>query len=104
MTTLLHCLGFACLLSSCYGALLLPNRNEQRPLIDGGSSYSQDFHTQRSLKIQQNETICDAGSAQWTGHVPLGKGRNMFYCAPLTVFPTGVNILTYDGKGTLRVS
>ena len=29
--------------------------------------------------IKQNDTLCDAGAPQWTGTVPLGRGRDMFF-------------------------
>jgi hypothetical protein len=85
-----HWLGIgASLLSSCYGALISQTGGgDQRLLVHEASSYPQDFFTKRQLKIQQNGSICDAGVRQWSGHVPLGKGRNMFYCMPLTDFDT----------------
>lgn len=81
MASLVRCLAAgSCFLASCYGSLILPRGNGQTPLVREASSRSHDVYAARQLKIEQNETICDAGSRQWTGHVPLGKGRNMFYC------------------------
>lgn len=37
-----------------------------------------------SGKRQQNDTLCDAGSAQWTGIIPIDDQRNMFYCTKVT--------------------
>lgn len=31
-------------------------------------------------RTQQNDSLCDAGSAQWTGSIRVGKDRNLFYC------------------------
>ncbi|OIW32743.1 carboxypeptidase Y [Coniochaeta ligniaria NRRL 30616] len=81
----------SCLPASCYGSLILSRDNGQTPLVRE-STYSQDLSS-------RNETVCDAGSRQWTGHVPLGKGRNMFYWyfeslvrpeeAPLVIWTNG---------------
>lgn len=30
--------------------------------------------------IKQDESICDAGSAQWTGLIPVGDDRKLFFC------------------------
>jgi hypothetical protein len=38
------------------------------------------FDTPSRMRVRQNDTLCDAGSAQWTGQIPLGTGREMFYC------------------------
>lgn len=36
---------------------------------------------------RQNDSLCDAGAAQWTGTVALGEGRDMFFCASLDFEP-----------------
>lgn len=43
---------------------------------------SKDSFNQRL--IEQNDTICDAGSRQWTGFVPLDDQRDMFFCGWLS--------------------
>ncbi|KAF2665465.1 carboxypeptidase Y [Microthyrium microscopicum] len=35
--------------------------------------------SQSNRVMEQNDTICDAGSKQWSGTVNLGKGRDMFF-------------------------
>lgn len=79
----------SCVLTTCYGTLILPRGDTQKPLVHDTGIFSQQYTSQAlPLKTQQNDTICDAGSSQWTGHVPLGKGRNMFYCMVSIAFIT----------------
>lgn len=33
----------------------------------------------------QNDTICDAGTLQWTGRLPVSKDREMFFCEVIRV-------------------
>ncbi|KAB5576257.1 carboxypeptidase Y [Coniochaeta sp. 2T2.1] len=76
------------------------NNDDLRSLSsDRISTQPVDFREQHQLKIEQNSTICDAGSRHWTGHVPLGRGRDMFYWyfeslvmpeeAPLVIWTNG---------------
>ena len=95
--------GVCLLTTTCNGALILPGlvkdqtpfmstTKHQAPLTYDTGSQTHDFYSKRALKIEQNATICDAGSRHWTGHIPLGKGRDMFYCTSsvVTLFATNM--------------
>lgn len=36
--------------------------------------------TTQFTKVQQNDSLCDARSRQWTGKVPVTNGNSLFYC------------------------
>lgn len=57
---------------------------------------------QSATVIRQNNSVCDAGSSQWSGTVPLGENRSMFFCARMA--ETVVVLFTDLKQGTLRVA
>ncbi|KAI1871595.1 uncharacterized protein JN550_004589 [Neoarthrinium moseri] len=48
-----------------------------------GSRSGQSASEVRQRLTRQSEDICRAGSSQWTGTVPLGEDRDMFFCGSL---------------------
>lgn len=60
----------------------LPSAGSQHVLTITDSHPSS---TRSAPLTSQNDTLCDAGAAQWTGTVPLGEGRDMFFCTSLAV-------------------
>lgn len=52
---------------------------------------------------RQNDSLCDAGADQWTGTVPLGKGRDMFFCASLATTSALFQLLITSLNNSLRV-
>ncbi|KAI8652073.1 hypothetical protein NCS56_01424100 [Fusarium sp. Ph1] len=49
----------------------------QQPLT--GNHRQPSLPTHRSRLLRQNDSLCDAGSAHWTGSVPVGDRRDMFF-------------------------
>lgn len=52
----------------------------QQPLRGNFGSTDPVVASPNFSRVRQNDSLCDAGSAQWTGTVRVGKGRNLFYC------------------------
>jgi hypothetical protein len=53
----------------------------QQPIfVDETSHDTVVTSSKLSQKIRQNETLCNSGEAQWTGHVAVGHERNLHYC------------------------
>lgn len=52
----------------------------QQPLGGSRVGWADSIDSGNYNRTAQNDTLCDAGSSQWTGFVQVGKDRDMFYC------------------------
>lgn len=76
---------YTALLPSLIAAALVNAGPAQRPLDGGRFDVPATVQAPGFTRTRQNDSICDAGSAHWTGTVNLGEGRDMFYCEFRTV-------------------
>lgn len=87
MVGILRPLGLASgFITSWSGTSKFSADDEQKLLVPEPISDINSLTGTLPIKVQQNESICDAGSAHWTGYVPLGTGRDMFYCNTAVLF------------------
>lgn len=66
--------------SICVLANAVISSPTQQPLGGTGVRWPDSIGSENYNRTGQNDTLCDAGSSQWTGFVRVGKDRDMFYC------------------------
>jgi hypothetical protein len=63
-------------------AVALPQVPLQKPLLSSDETSVRPLLREPTV-TQPNASICDAGSSQWAGRVPVQEGREMFFCMTL---------------------
>ncbi|KAI8711514.1 hypothetical protein NCS52_01415200 [Fusarium sp. LHS14.1] len=71
-----HMMKFCLLPLVSWLAAAVPSQPQQ-PLT--GNHRQPSLSTHRLRLTRQNDSLCDAGSAHWTGSVPVGDRRDMFF-------------------------